>query len=57
MVATNNIEELMEAFGTDDLSTCFKYLFNNEISEDVGFFIRIGDECSQLCAKIAKRDK
>ena len=56
MATTNNIEELKQAFGSDDLSTCFKYLFNNEISEDVGFLIRIGDECSQLRAKIAKRN-
>ncbi|PWA81309.1 hypothetical protein CTI12_AA188840 [Artemisia annua] len=52
-----NIKELKQACGSEDLATCFKFLFNSDIAEDYGFLMRWGDERNQLRSKVEKSEQ
>ncbi|PWA51724.1 hypothetical protein CTI12_AA222920 [Artemisia annua] len=52
-----NINELKQACGSQDLATCFKFLFNSDIAEDYGFIMRWGDERNQLRSKVEKSEQ
>lgn len=49
-----NISELMEACGSSNLATCFKFLFNSDLPEEHGFLMRIGEERNQIRSKTEK---
>ncbi|PWA34614.1 hypothetical protein CTI12_AA617360 [Artemisia annua] len=56
MADTPNIDELREACGSDELSHVFTFLQSQDITEDECFLIRIGDDSTQLRAKLDKRN-
>ncbi|PWA40173.1 hypothetical protein CTI12_AA562840 [Artemisia annua] len=56
MADTPNIDELREACGSDELSHVFTFLQSQDITEDEGFLIRMGDDSTQLRAKLEKRN-
>ena len=49
-----NISELKEACGSEDLATCFKFLFDSDISEEYGLLMRMGEERNQHRSKLDK---
>ncbi|PWA65026.1 hypothetical protein CTI12_AA339480 [Artemisia annua] len=55
MADTPNINELKEACGSDELCHVFTFLQSQDMTEDEGFLIRMGDESIQLRAKLDKR--
>ncbi|PWA43512.1 hypothetical protein CTI12_AA525950 [Artemisia annua] len=56
MADTPNINELREACGSDELCHVFTFLQSQNMTEDEGFLIRMGDESTQLRAKLDKRN-
>ncbi|PWA55028.1 chorismate synthase [Artemisia annua] len=56
MADTPNIKELRKACGSDELSHVFTFLQSQDITEDEGFLIRMGDDSTQLRAKLDKRN-
>ncbi|PWA69297.1 chorismate synthase 1, chloroplastic [Artemisia annua] len=56
MADTPNINELREACGSDELSHVFTFLESQDMTEDEGFLIRMGDESTKLRAKLDKRN-
>ncbi|PWA51431.1 chorismate synthase 1, chloroplastic [Artemisia annua] len=56
MADTPNINELKEACGSDELSHVFTFLESQDMTEDEGFLIRMGDESTKLRAKLDKRN-
>ncbi|PWA55209.1 hypothetical protein CTI12_AA429330 [Artemisia annua] len=56
MADTPNIKELIEACGSDELCHVFTFLHSQDMTEDEGFLIRMGDESTQLRAKLDKRN-
>ena len=48
------ITELMEACGSSDLASCFKFFFNSDLIEEYGFLMRLGEERNQLRRKAEK---
>ncbi|PWA75146.1 chorismate synthase 1, chloroplastic [Artemisia annua] len=56
MAGIPNINELREACGSDELSHVFTFLQSQDITEDEGFLIRMGDDSTQLRAKLDKRN-
>ena len=46
--SSNNIKELKEASGSDNLATAFKFLFSYQKSEEEGSLMRMWEERNQL---------
>ena len=46
--SSNNINELKEASGSDNLATAFKVLFSNQMTEEEGSLMRMWEERNQL---------
>ncbi|PWA87378.1 chorismate synthase [Artemisia annua] len=56
MADTLNINEVREACSSDELSHVFTFLESQDMTEDEGFLIRMGDESTKLRAKLDKRN-
>lgn len=49
-----NFEQLKEAYGSNKLQHCFKFLFVQEETVNESFIMKIGEKCGDLRREIEK---